>query len=680
MSRSRKPIKSVQQKQKVPQHDPSIIEFIFQSALDSHQKGRLDEAIAGYRHILSIYPSHADALHLLGLIYQLKGNSREAEVLIRQALKIREDPIFFSNLGNLLAADNQLSEAEEVFRRAIKLNPDYANAFYNLGNLLKNSMQPMEAMACYRRVLELRPTDLAACVNLGNVLRDLGRLDEAETSYRNALQINPNIAEVHDNLGSLLMELDRLDEAVTSYCRALEIKPDYALAHNNLGVARLYLGQVNESIESCRRAIAINPDFPRAHSNLLAGHNYLSGYSPEKLVDAARSFNEIVARYAVPYENWSNLPDPERRLRVGLVSGRFCNGPVGYFLEAMLAAQAANKSGLLEFFAYSTHFRTDAKTERLKSYFQSWFSTVNISDESLAKKIHGDGIDILIDLSGHSPHNRLPMFSWKPAPVQATWLDYFATTGVEAIDYLIADPWSVPEVEEAHFTEKVWRLPETRLCFTPPDTEVTVSKLPALENGYITFGCFNNLTKMNNHVVALWARLLTLVPNSRLFLKAGQLKEQSVQQQVIKRFATHGVNAAQLILEGPDPREIYLAAYQRVDISLDPFPFTGATTSAETLWMGVPVLTLAGDRFVSRQGVSLLMNAGLSDWIASDAEDYIARAITKAGDPQSLATLRNQLRQQVLISPIFDAPRFARHFEAALRGMWIQWCNRQMNS
>lgn len=300
---------------------------------------------------------------------------------------------------------------------------------------------------------------------------------------------------------------------------------------------------------------------------------------------------------------------------------------------------------------------------------------MRLSDEALARQIHDDGIDILLDLSGHTANNRLPVFAWKPAPIQAAWLGYFATTGVETIDYLIADPWTLPETEEICFTEKIWRLPETRLCFTPPNVDVPVAPLPALASGHITFGSFNNLAKMNDEVVALWARVLSSVPGSRIFLMAKQLDETAVRQSVIARFATHNINTARLILEVPVPRAEYLAAYHHVDIALDPFPFTGGTTSAEALWMGVPVLTLAGERFLSCQGIGLLMNGGLPEWIAADADDYVVRAVSHAGDLQRLATLRNGLRQQVLASPIFDAPRFARHFEAALRGMWAQWCN-----
>ena len=286
----------------------------------------------------------------------------------------------------------------------------------------------------------------------------------------------------------------------------------------------------------------------------------------------------------------------------------------------------------------------------------------------------------MIDLSGHTANNRLPLFAWKPAPVQVTWLGYFATTGVSAIDYMIADPWTLLESQEVFFTEKIWRLPETRMCFTPPDVTLEVSPLPALSNGFVTFGCFNNLSKMNDEVVALWAKILREIPQSRLFLKAKQLNQPSVRLEVSERFAALGVDVSRLVLEGFETRSQYLTAYHQVDIGLDPFPFPGGATSAESLWMGVPVLTLMGASFISRQGIGLLMNAGLPEWIASDEDDYLARAVSHANNLQGLQTLRQALRQQVLASPIFDAPRFAHHFESALRGMWIKWCGQQQKA
>ncbi len=493
------------------------------------------------------------------------------------------------------------------------------------------------------------------------------------TAMRKAVELLPDDVEAHHNLAVSLKNIERFDEAVASYRRVLEIKPDFAEAHFSFASVLFEMGQLNDAMKSCHRALEIQPDFSRACSNLLFIQQYHFKQTVPIMLQTAQRFGELVAQRAQPYTNWRRASEHGRRLRVGLVSGDFGNHSVGYFIEGILAACASNSFNNLEFIAYSAYSWDDELAGRIKACCHDWHVVTQLSDQQLAQKIHDDEIDILIDLSGHTGYNRLPVFAWKPAPVQVSWLGYFATTGVQAIDYLIADPWVLPPEEEIYFTEKIWRLPETRLCFTPPDVAVEVAPLPALTKQYITFACFNNLSKMNDDVVALWAKILLAMPTSRLFLKAKQLNEESVKKNTIARFAQHGIHADRLMLEGAESREKYLAAYHQVDIALDPFPFPGGTTSVEGLWMGVPVLTLAGERFLSRQGVGILANAGLQDWIASDTDDYVARALGHASDVQALSELRSGLRQQVLSSPLFDAQRFAGHFEVALRGMWQRY-------
>jgi len=301
-----------------------------------------------------------------------------------------------------------------------------------------------------------------------------------------------------------------------------------------------------------------------------------------------------------------------------------------------------------------------------------WKPIYGKTDEAAANMIYADGVHILLDLSGHTANNRLPMFGYKPSPVQVSWLGYFATTGLNEMDYLIGDPHVTPPGDDDQFTEKVWRLPETRWCFTPPDVDIEVSEPPAVNHGYVTFGCFNNAEKVNDEVVALWAKVLEAIPNSCLLLKAKQFHDQMVRESIIQQFAALGINSKRISLEEFEDRQKYFAAYSKIDIALDLFPFTGGTTSVESLWMGVPLVTLAGDSLISRQGVGVLMNAGLSDWVAADEEEYVAKAVLFASDLDKLASLRAGLRSQVLASPLFDAPRFARNIENALWAMWNQ--------
>lgn len=565
---------------------------------------------------------------------------------------------------------NLKKDAIDALQKATVFLPDDASAHNTLGVALQKAGRINEALAEFRLAVQFNPKHFEAHGNLGNTLRDMGKVSEAVACYRTALSINAKFAEAHNNLGNALRDLGMLDHAVASIRMALQINPHHASAHNNLGMLLMDLGSYEESKASFAQAVELKPAYFEAFSNLLFVQNLLPDAPPSDMQTLAMRYGSLVAPFPLRRSAEPVHPDPGKCLRIGLVSGDLRSHPVGYFVESTLKAMSVAQAGRIEFYGYSNHFLEDDLTSRLKQYCSDWYMVAGTSDEQLAQQIAHNQIDILVDLSGHTAHNRLPLFALKPAPLQVSWLGYFSTTGVAAIDYLIADPVTVPVSEERYFTEKIWRLPQTRLCFTPPDIDITASSLPALHNKYVTFGCFNSLAKMNDDVVALWSRVLSHVPNSRLFLKAKQLRETSVCQSVIKRFGAHGIDARRLILEGSEPRAAYLAAYQRVDIAMDPFPYPGGATTAEALWMGVPVLTLSGQRFLSRQGVGLLVNANLEEWVANDTEDYVQRAVTFSSDLAALAKLRQGLRNQVLKSPVFDGNRFAGNLAAAFRAMW----------
>jgi predicted O-linked N-acetylglucosamine transferase (SPINDLY family) len=616
----------------------------------------------------------------LDLIQQ--GNTLEGEGHIEQALRCYEAAIermpnlarAHLNRGNALVMAGNSTGALAAYETALMHDPAYAAAHYNSGNVLVKLGQREAALSTYDTALKLKPDFVDAEVALGCVQDDLGQIEAAAASYRRALVLQPEYAQVHNNLGIVLSKLGQFEAATASYRRALDLEPNYAEGHNNLGNAFMDLGLLSDAEACYRKAVKITPTYLEAQSNLIFVLNYSDKQNGTLLLSEARRYGELAAQRVSRPIGARRDRQPDRCLRVGFVSGDFRAHPVSYFFRAVLAALVSRCEGRMEFVGYHNHLTSDELTERIKTLCHGWRATIGFSNEALARRIHDDKIDILIDLAGHTAHNRLPVFAWRPAPIQVSWLGYFGTTGVAEIDYLIADPWTLPPREESSFTERIWRLPETRLCFSAPDVNLHVNELPALAEGYVTFGCFNNLTKMNNEVVALWARVLTAVPNSRLFLKSPQLGEAPVRQGVVGRFAAHGIDSTRLTMEGLSSRFEYLKTYQRIDIALDPFPYTGGTTTCEALWMGVPVLTLAGERFLSRQGVGLLMNARLPQWVASDADDYLARALTHASDLPSLARLRAGLRQQALTSPLFDAPRFTDHFEQTLRSMWRLWC------
>ena len=687
----------------------------FDTALAYHQQGKFAEAKEIYQQILRAQPTHLDALKMLATIAAQNNESQLAIDLFDQVLALRPaDATTLNNRGITLVNLDRLDEARVSFEQALKLKPDDINTRQNLANVLNTLGDFKVAVQHYRKVATAMPTDAAAQQNLAVVLQALGEYGEAMASYqkainlapanlearsklgtmfketghteeaidcvRNALAIAPDNDELVVNLGNALRDSGQLVEAESSYRRAITINPECVEAFNNLGSLLSALGRLDEAVISFRQALAKRPDFVSAHSNLLFMYQYLPTLDQAVLTEELRRFGELVEQDLKPYSDWPKAnsavgDDPQslrlvRPLRVGFVSGDLRQHPVGNFLQGALEALAKNTRGRLEIYAYANHFQFDDVSKHIKASCHTWRFDHRLSDAMLAEKIRDDGIDVLIDLSGHSGHNRLPALALKPAPVQATWLGYLGRTGLSAFDYLIADTWTLPDTIAQNFIETIWHMPDCYLCFTEPVNAPDVNLLPSLENGYITFGCFNNLTKMNAEVVAVWARVLHRVPESRLYLKAKQFVEPSVEKSVLERFANHGIDGKRLILKDLVPRKNYLAPYNELDIALDPFPYPGITTTVESLFMGVPVLTLTGNSFLSRQGLGILSNAGLPHWIAEDADDYVEKAATHASDLPQLVALRSGLRQQVLASPLFDAPRFAAHFETALRRMW----------
>lgn len=415
------------------------------------------------------------------------------------------------------------------------------------------------------------------------------------------------------------------------------------------------------------------PEDVEAISNYLMSAQYAALYTP---LEVYAMHVEFAARFEAPLRGICPEPmkpwDPLRQIRVGFVSGDLHNHPVGFFLEGVLANLERQRIAIT---LYPTYLKEDDLARRLQRQGHAWQPLLGLNDEQAAQRIRADGIDILIDLSGHTAHNRLRLFARKPAPIQVTWLGYFATTGLQNMDYILGDRYVIPEQEKGYYSETPWILPDSYLCFTPPHEDILVGPAPAQRNGYITFGCCNNLTKMGAPVVAAWSRILNAVPNARLLLKTKQLNDLALQQATRERFAAHGIDSERLILEGAAPRAELLASYKRIDIALDPFPYPGGTTTLEALWMGVPVLNLKGDRFLSHVGESILQTTGLGEWIADDEDDYVAKAVANAGNLEYLGALRQELRQRLIDSPLCDAPRFARNLENAFREMWQQHCS-----
>ena len=638
-------------------------------------QGRIEEAIAAYRRALELKPGFAEAHCNLGAALRERGRFHEAAAACRRALQLRPDYAeAMNNLGVALSDQGLLDEAITEYRRALQLKPDYAEVYSNLGNVLRDKGRLDEAIAEYRRTLQLKPGNAEAHSNLGNVLREKGRLDEAIAACRRAIELRADHAEAYSNLGNALNEQGRLDEAVAAYRKALELKPDFAEAHNNLGNALTHRGQFTESIVECRRALELRPGFASAHCNLLLNLHYLPDFDAGSLFGEHCRWEEVHARPLAEFiQPHPNARDPERRLRVGYVSPDLREHSVAFFLENLLAC---HDPGQVEVFCYASLPRPDHVTERLQGLVPHWRDIYKAPDAEVAGLIRKDGIDILVDLAGHTGQNRLLVFARKPAPVQVTWLGYPDTTGLKAMDYRLTDARADPPGTTEHLhTEQLVRLPDCAWCFRPSGDAPPASGPPVLRAGHITFGCFNALPKINAPLLRLWSEILLEVPGSRLLLKNAAFRNPSVRERMRSVLEKAGIVPERIELAEHVPGLAgHLASYGRVDIALDTFPYHGTATTCEALWMGVPVVTLAGQTHVSRVGVSLLDHAGLAGLAASSPEEYVRIAAALGRDAPRLAEFRASLRERMAGSPLMDGPRFARNVEQAYRQMWRAWC------
>jgi len=585
------------------------------------------------------------------------------------------------NLGNIRMLIGDLEGAKDAYTDALALNPDYAAAHYNLGNAYARSGRGETAVAAYHKALALKPDFADAAVALGCALEDLGQFDAAVAAYRRALEMNRDYAEAHSNLANVLKDLGQFEDAKASYRRALEIKPDFAAACGNLGNVQWTLGKLDDAVSSYRRVLRINPDDDSAHSNLgvvlqaYSGLLFCLGHrdeiGPEALFAEHCRFGEQFETPLRPsWPEHGNTRDPTRCLQIGFVSADLRSHPVGYFVEPLLASLAIHST--LSLHAYYNHAVEDAATKRLRGYFSQWHAIAHLSDAALAQKIADDGIDILIDLSGHTSANRLLCFARKPAPVQASWIGYPGTTGLRAMDYYLADRYFLPPgAFDRQFTEKLVYLP-ANAPFLPDETAPPANALPALSNGFVTFGSFNRISKLSRSAIALWSRLLRALPDARMLL--GGMPREGEYDSLIGWFVQEGIARERLRFHSRYSMADYLALHHQVDMCLDTFPFTGCTTTNHALWMGVPTLTLAGRTVPGRQGAALLGHAGLGAFVATDAADFQGKGLHWADDLAALADIRAGLRTRIEQSPIRRPEVIAAAVERAFRIMWQRWC------
>ncbi len=570
-------------------------------------------------------------------------------------------------LGCSLQDLERREEAIDAYREALRLEPGLAKAANNLGALLELSGQNDEAMRHYEMAALADPQLAQALVNVAGLHKRVGNPAAAVPWLRKAIALEPHDAGHLSSLAESLVIAWKLDEAVEACRSALALDPGHLQAHFALGNALQVLGRADEAEPCFREAMRINPALSEVHSNLLLALHYRKGDERaalfEEHLEWGRRHGTIARLPAAP------APAEGAPLRIGYLSPNFHRHSVAFFLEALLAA---HDRAAFRIHGYSNVASPDKITARLKSLCDGWRDISELSDEEAAQRIRADGIDILVDLAGHTGGGRMGVFARKPAPVQVSWLGYPNTTGLTAMDWRLSDARADPPGDsDRHSSERIYRLEKGFHCYAPPENAPPVGEAPGARAGYVTFGSFNNLAKITPDMVALWASILAAAPRSRLLLKAYGIANESAQRSLAEGFAAHGVEAARITLLGADPALTHhLARYSEVDIALDTFPYHGTTTTCEALWMGVPVVTLQGQAHVSRVGVSLLHQVGLQDLVARDRDDYRAKAVALAADPRRIGELRAGLRERLRASPLMDRAGFARAVEAAYRKIW----------
>ena len=633
--------------------------------------GRIDEAIASFNRALQLKPDYADAVFNLGNALKDCGQLDEALAAYRRGLEIKPDYAGgHNNLGNAFKEQGDLDKALAAYRQALHFNPNLPEAHNNLGTALAAQERFDEAIAAYRRALQCRPDYPEAHNNLGTALAECGRFDEAVAACTRALELKPDYAEAHYNLGTAQRARGRLDEAVLAFRRALQFRPDLPDVHNNLGLTLSEQGQFDEALVAYRRALELKPDQAGVHSNLVYTLHFHPAQDERMIAEEQQRWNQrfsaplkpVIAPHAID-------PNPACRLKIGYVSPDFHSHAVSFFLVPLLEHHDREQ---YEIYCYAGGRLSDAVTERLRNSADVWREVRALSDAQFAERVRADGIDILVDLAMHTAGNRLPAFARRPAPVQVSWLAYPGSTGMDAIDYRLTDAQIDPvDQDDPGPGGQAVRLPDSWCCYAPIAEFPPVGPLPAAQKGTVTFGSLNQFRKIHDGVLHCWAGILAAVPGSRLLMVC---PEGPTRDRTRALFAKHGIAPERVEFVATCPWPDYTRLFERIDIALDSYPCNGMTTTCHALWMGVPVVTRTGTSAISRAGASLLHTVGLSEWVAQNEEEYLRIATRWANDLPHLAELRKTLRSRMQASPSMDAPRFARHVEAAYRTMWQKWC------
>lgn len=686
--------------QNIPPQLQQQIDLQFQTALQLHQVGKLKEAYPLYKSILNVAPNHAGANQFLGVVSHQLGDHKTAEKLIKKALKLNpKSAQALTHLGSAMLAQGKTSEARSQFYKATKLQPDYAEAHVNLGVAYQQFQELDQALKSIKKAIKLSPK--AGSYNiLGSILRAQGKLEEAISAYNQAIKLNPQLPEAYNNLGNVYVSMGNDELAIDSFNNAIDQSPNYAEAHFNIGqlyqtnnelhkagehfasacqispdnleflaanaINLLKQGKLKDAHQLYDRILAAEPSKLPTQSSLLLTLNYTNHYSQKELYEFHKRYEQTI-RHKLGIKNTKNKPQrinatSGKKIRVGYVSADFRVHSVAYFFEALLNS---HDKGKFEVYCYYNKDFNDAVTNRIKSQSCHWRDVFDLSDSQLAKAIEKDKIDILVDLAGHTAGNRLATFLYRPAPIQISWLGYPNTTGLSCMDFRITDNYADAEGDsDQYHSETLLRMPDSFLCYQGDTTLSYQASPPCKQSGHTTFGSFNNLNKITDQVIKTWAKILNEVPDSRLLLKCKLLESETTQARLLKLFEEDGIDKSRITFKAKiDGYKEHMELYNEIDIGLDPFPYNGTTTTFEALWMGVPTLTICGDRHASRVGTSIMSNIGLNDFVCDDKKDYVRKAKELAGKKDYLESIRHTLRQKLSESKLCDSQAFAKDIE-----------------
>ncbi|CAI0462572.1 unnamed protein product [Linum tenue] len=651
---------------------------------------KYDTALSCYEKAALERPMYAEAYCNMGVIHKNRGDLELAIACYERCLAVSPNfeiaknnmAIALTDLGTKVKLEGDISQGVAYYKKALYYNWHYADAMYNLGVAYGEMLKFDMAIVCYELAFHFNPHCAEACNNLGVIYKDRDNLDKAVECYQLALSIKPNFSQSLNNLGVVYTVQGKMDAAASMIEKAILANPTYAEAYNNLGVLYRDAGNISMAITAYEQCLQIDPDSRNAGQNRLLAMNYIHEGHDDELYETHRDWGRRFMRLYPQSTSWDNPKEPERPLVIGYVSPDYFTHSVSYFIEAPLVYHDYTKYKVV---LYSAVVKADAKTNRFREKVLKkgglWRDIYGIDEKRVAGLVREDNVDILVELTGHTANNKLGTIACRPAPVQVTWIGYPNTTGLPSIDYRITDSLADPPDSKQKHVEDLVRLPGSFLCYTPSPEAGPVSVAPAVSNGFITFGSFNNLAKITPRVLQVWARILCAVPNSRLVVKCKPFCCDSVRQKFLTTLEQLGleplrVDLLPLILLNHD----HMQAYSLMDISLDTFPYAGTTTTCESLFMGVPCITMSGAVHAHNVGVSLLSKVGLENLVAKNEDEYVQLALQLASDVDALSSLRMRLRDLMSKSPVCDGANFTLGLESAYRDMWRRYCMGDMPS